>query len=302
MDVIDIILYCILGLLGAGIVLAVVFILRMRGTYKHTFIIKNLTGDKPFKIIDKAKEYFDKPTGVIYWKLLKKKHTIARPPSDALSVDDKGNYVVEAFYMGDVNYTYNSQDLDKDTLKKITTIIKFSKTLYKKSLIGLIREKYENIAKKSLFSLILFKPSPLYVYARDDVKTSEITDHKELRRDDKGKFETVKPFKPITTNQRLIAYDQIKKAYETKHKGLMQYIFPIAIITILVVLVAIVFIFGGEIIKPMSALAGQLETGMSRANDITARQAEITTLLAEIITERQYQIGTPALINTTAPD
>jgi len=91
----DIIVLIIIFFLILFIIGLFVLFFYLRGQYKHTFIKHIVTGDKDFLQIDKAKEYTDKESGVTYWKLLKSKHIISRPPNNALQVTEKGHFAVE---------------------------------------------------------------------------------------------------------------------------------------------------------------------------------------------------------------
>ena len=293
---VDIILYVIVGFLIFGIIAVVGLIIFFRSQYKHTFIRKNLTGDKPVKIIDKAREVYDKKTGVYFWKLLDAKHTIGRPPAEALHVDKKGNYVVEAYYLGDINYIFSKESVGDKDLKEMAEIFKETQIEYKKNLKDLLREKLVETARLKWLSLAFFKPKPVYVYN---------VDHKSFN-DLKAQGGTVTTYKPITTNQRLIAYDQIKKAYEKKIKGFEKWAPLVVSIVAIIVLISVMFIFGGELIKPIADLGTKLNQNLETQRDITRAQAQITTLLASIIQERQYFVDESdgevvRILNQTAP-
>ena len=293
---IDLIIYVILGFVVFGLVLSVTMLIYFRGKYKHFFVRKILTGDKPVKIIDKAREVYDKDTGVYYWKLLKAKHLIGRPPSEAIHVTEKGNYYVEAYYLGDLNYIYGKENITPDLKAKIKQIGDETRKEFKFSLLDTIRRKYFEIARQKLLRLILYKPRPIYVFS------SDFKNFDDLKKDNP----TINTYKPITTNQRLIAYGQIKKAYEKKSTGLMQLAYMAIPIVAMIILISIIFIFGGEIIKPLASLGGELASTVEKANEITKSQSDITQMLAAIIQERQYitsQVGgTVGQLNRTPPD
>ena len=117
MDTIDIILYIVLGFMILLIIGIGSYFLWLMSQYKHTFIRKIITGGKTLIESDKAREIIDKKTGNIFWKLLKAKHTITRPPNEVITPTTKGKYCVEAYYLGDINYTHekpiSSEILDK---------------------------------------------------------------------------------------------------------------------------------------------------------------------------------------------
>jgi hypothetical protein len=263
------------------------FVFYLVGQYKHIFIRKIITGGQPYILIDKAKEYKDKKTGVIYWKLLKAKHTISRPPARAIHPTDKGTYCVEAYYLGDINYKYSISELD-DNIKE--DLAKFEKEYdldIQENIKDIVKAKLLDLKKKSIFDLLTFKPTPAYVYS---------TSKPEILQNDRT----------ITTNERLLAYDQIKAAYERKHKGISQYIPMIAGIAALVILIAVVFIFGGDLIKPMVELNQRNAQVTDSIAEIARSLDNTAKILAGVIQERQYITadtgGTVALLNRTAPN
>lgn len=289
----DIILYVILGFLIIGIILLLTIFIVLRGKYKHTFIRKVLTGDKPAKIIDKAREIYNKDSGVYYWKLLKAKHVIGRPPSQALNLTEKGNYIAEAYYLGDLNYIYSEDNLSESDKRFIELIEKKTRKEYKKGFFNKIRSDLEAITTKKTLKLARFKPSPVYIYTRDYSHLEEFKNNP-----------TIKAYRPITTNQRLIAHDQIKKALERKNSGLMQLAYMAVPIVAMIVLISVIFIFGGELVKPIAALGDKLGGYMDEATKITQSQAALTNQLATIIENRQYigeNIGEVIRANNTAP-
>lgn len=295
-SIVDIVLFVIVGFLIFGIIAVVGIIFFLKSQYKHTFIIKNLTGDKPIKTIDKAKEIYDKKTGIYFWKLLNTKHLIGRPPSRALHVDMKGNYIVEAYYLGDINYIYSTEKIDEKTAEKINQVYQDTEEEYKENIIGTLRAKLLETARLNWVSLSFFKPKPVYVYTNDHKSFDSLKDQ----------GGTINTFKPITTNQRLIAYDQIKKAYEKKIKGFEKWAPLVVSIVAIIVLISVMFIFGGELIRPIAELGTKLNENLDTQKDITKSQAEITSLLASIIQERQYFLdegdnGVIRLLNQTAP-
>jgi hypothetical protein len=278
---IDILFWVLLGVLVLVIVGLIVFIVYKLGQYKHTFIRKVITGGDPIILTDKAREFTDPKTGTVLWRLLKAKHTIARPPNKAIHPTEKGNYCVEAYYLGDINYYYSSGEITEDTRKEIIALAQSVKTEYDKNLISALRAEVLKVQKKRLFDLFRYKPSPIYVY----------TDSLEQVVADKN---------TITTNQRLIAYDEIKKAYERKRNGLAQWLPTIVSVGALVMLVVVIIVFGNDLIKPMIELNnGNVAITQSQAN-IAQKMSDASNMLASIIQERQM-IQSGGLANVTAP-
>lgn len=293
----DTFLYIFLGFLGVILIVIVGFFIYITGQYKHVFVRKDLTGEKPFKVIDKAREIYEKKTGVYYWKLLKAKHRIARPPNTAINPTEKGNYFVEAYYLGDVNYIYSKDELSDDTREEISKYLDDFKITYQKGFLSKLKAKLQHLQQLKLFRLTLFKPSPIYIYTHDYKDLKELKGKNKLNK-------TINSYKPITTNQRLIAYQQIKKAYEKKITGLAQYLPIIVSVVGIIVLVSLVLIFGGELITPIANLGGQLANNQEAQITITNTQAHITNMLSQIIQERQVisgEVSKIPLLNQTPP-
>ena len=263
MDMIDTVLTILLVVMGAIIMGVITFIILVLRNYKHKLIIKSMTSGKQVKWVDKAWEKMDKTTGINYWVLLKSKHKIARPPSESLHIDNKGNFIASAYYMGDVNYVY-SADKDQDVQKRLQQLGKEKGSKF-----------YKQFAQA--FHKAINRRQPIYLFDKDFQTPKEFKNE-----------EVIRNFKPITTNQRMIAHDQIKKALEKKNSGFWQAMPTIVAVAALIVLISIVFIFGGEIIKPLNELGQQLGSYQQSAVKITEAQASITAQLAALIQHEQY--------------
>lgn len=91
-------------------------------------------------------------------------------------------------------------------------------------------------------------------------------------------------FKPLTTNQRLIYIDQIRKAQERKGKDWKDYIMPIASMGILIIFVISLMIFWGDMVKPFMEMA-------DKQLALTTLQNEQLELLRDIKNDVQYLRG-----------
>jgi hypothetical protein len=284
-DASTLVFYGIIALFIIAIIIVVVIIILERGKYKHTFIRKILTGGPPVVVIDYAKEYKDKKTGNIFWKLRDAKHVIGRPPNTVLHSTVKGTYCVEAYYLGDINYHYLA-NVEEEVKKDLFGAYCDYKMDFDKSLLSKFKQFLADIKLKNILNLTVFNPEPIYVY-------------------NKSLEQTINDKYLITTNQRLIAYEEIRKAAEQRGGTWAQWLPVVAGLGALVILVAVVFIFGNDLIKPMVEL-NQQNVEVTKQNAQIANQlADVARLLTGTIQDKQYITGsaggTVALLNKTAP-
>jgi hypothetical protein len=270
---------------GLVVVALIIFIILKRAQYKHNFIRKIITGGTPIIKVDKAKEFTDKKTGTIYWKLLNAKHTIARPPSEALHPTDKGNYSVEAYYLGDINYHYLKNQADQDTVNKIVEIAEKIHSEVNEGVLNKFRDQVIEVQKKRLLQLWNFKPTPIYIYTE-------------------SKKDLIQDKEAITTNQRLIAYDEIKTAYERKQGALAMWLPTLVSVGALIFLVVVVIVFGNDLIKPMIEL-NNANAATTESIAKIAQQLDTTSrIMVSVIQDRQIMLSeqTRALLNATPPN
>lgn len=221
-------------------------------SFKHKFRIKKLTGTKTVVIDDKAKEFTDK-SGVTWWRLLRMKHTIQVPPADCLDVTTKGKHSVEAYYSDESGYQFEQSA----ALGEIQTI----KDKGLAFVVPLIKKKF------TIFN----------------IKVAG----KKVRDDKRGKYVYVKDKDPdivgtdvLKTKQKVIMVDQLEKAKTRKGFNWREHIPLIVGASAMIIMVAIIFIFFGNIVEPIKPLVQQL--------DSTAQaQKETTQMLQEMIQKKQ---------------
>lgn len=103
-------------------------------------------------------------------------------------------------------------------------------------------------------------------------------------------YDTNKPeasFDALTTNQRISLVNQTVKAFARKQKTLSEILAQYAAMGALVIIVVSLFIFYGDIAKPVLDMGGQVSGFMQEATKIADKQAETTAMLQEIIQKKQ---------------
>lgn len=93
-------------------------------------------------------------------------------------------------------------------------------------------------------------------------------------------------FQALTTNQRLILINQIRKAHNRKKRTLMDLALPIAGIFSMVILVICLMVFYGDIAKPVLDMSDKQVA-------IAQQQTEAIKMLQEMIQKKQYVQDTP---------
>lgn len=116
-----------------------------------------------------------------------------------------------------------------------------------------------------------------YQFCKDTFKRGE---HKDKVIYAKDTATVDKSFQPITTNQRLVLIEQIKKAHARRKNSLWDVALPIAGLGSCVMVLVALFVFWGDLAKPV------LEAGEQNAA-IAEKHVEITHLLQEIIQKKQ---------------
>ena len=159
---------------------AVVFVFVQRMKYKHTFVRRIVTGTKTIVIQDKFKEFTDKE-GTTWWKLLKARHILPKAPPDAINITSKGRMHVEAYYTEDGQYQYARDTMDQKMFTPNYALLSKPVPKHIKKWFGITITEVEAYPKFAAYSYI------------EDTKP-------------------LKSFDPVTTKQRLIYLNQIKKA------------------------------------------------------------------------------------------
>lgn len=223
--------------------------------YKHKFRIKKITGTKTIVIDDKAKEFRDSD-GVTWWKLLKHKHVIAVPPADCLDVTERGRHSVEAYYSDESGYQY-----EKSAEPEKIHLVKNVGLGFTVPIIG----------KR----LVLFNWT---------VKQSKTADPK------KGKYVYIEDKKPsitgtnvLQTKQKVIMVNQLIKAKARKGFNWREHIPLIVGATALVMIIAVIFIFFGNVIEPIDGLVSKLDAYESK-------RVESERLMRETVSNTQYML------------
>lgn len=137
----------VLGIIILLVIIITIFILLQ---YKHHFRVRELTGGKTRIIDDKAKEVKDK-TGVLKWRLFKRKHNVPVPPADAIHLTKKGKYSVEAYYTQTGEYKYViDEGINPETLSNFKPLDTQDREFYANEM-----QKAEQYKKKKWTDYIL---------------------------------------------------------------------------------------------------------------------------------------------------
>lgn len=99
-SVYEILVYLVIALIVGGLGYYIYFL----SSHKIKVRIRTITGGKDIVIDDKARVI--KNNGVIKWRLLRLKEEIIPAPPEAISIDNKGNPVVECYYTSDNNFEF----------------------------------------------------------------------------------------------------------------------------------------------------------------------------------------------------
>lgn len=288
--ILDLMIYVwifLIVIVGIG---AMIAIFVMRGAYKHYYLRLDLTSSKAIGFLDRAR-IVKEHDGTSYWKLLKAKHKINRPPSEAIVPLADGKYFVRAFDLGNMNYKYSPEEIDEKTYAQVREIERRIHKDIEKTFFTKVSDHLLQLKRKSFLQLITVKPTPIIIFPAE-VYTKEFT--KDLTKD------------IIKADERQNAYNQIKKAYEKKVKGWAEWGMPVVVITGLVIMVSVMFIFGENLVRPIAEMQG-----------VTAKTAEMNRQTQEQLTEMMRYVtlvvedkqlgqseigGTVQLLNRTAPD
>lgn len=208
----------------AGLAVVVILILLLRKYNKHVLIKKKISGGYML-IFDKCKIFTD-DEGNKWWQRLKEKDKVLKymevPPSNAVIPDRKGEeYAV--CKMIDGHYIWLE---DKDNVASIPT------TLFKDMPTEIINESDTN---KKIIKERAWKNSMLELWKKEN--NIEFAFH------------------PVTSNQRAIIINALKRAYDRMAKSWQTQLPMIVGIGALVIIVVALLIFYGNIAKPAMEMA-----------------------------------------------
>lgn len=199
-----------------AIVLIVFFVFIRK--FKHKFRIREVINGRKIIRDEKAREV-KSDDGVIYWQLLNSRVYVEIPPSEAIDVDFKGRKCVEAYRVETGEFVWA---VDNAQMKEPPADL-FSKP--PKDVLKIEEEVVREQGLKEWRQKVL----------------------KEWQK----KNNIIAAFQPLTTKQRLIYINQIKKAYARRTKPWQEYILPIVGIGALVILVVSLMIFWGDLAQPL---------------------------------------------------
>lgn len=142
--------------------------------------------------------------------------------------------------------------------------ITYWKLLKKRDTLPLPQSEAIELTSKGKKCIEVYRtPTGEYVFIKDQVDLNE-----------------VKPFQPLTTNQRQILVNQYKKAYARRQKAWAEYVIPVASLGAIVLLVIMLMVFWGDLAQPL------LDMG-SKQMDIADKQTESVRMMQEIIQKKQ---------------
>lgn len=240
------------SIIAIGITMTLFLFIFFELQYKHNVIIKEIVSGRKIVRKYKAKDYIDKD-GVKWWRLAKEKiksrKLMPLPPEQAIEIDQKGKKWVEC-------YRTEGDELIflKDTSKMET---------FPEELIAKIPDEIKKITDPA------------------ERKEEEEKWKKKVKEDWMKEHNVVEPYQPLTTKQRLIYVNNIRKAESRKAFSWQQQLVPLASIGLVCIIVISLIVFWGEIAAPAI-------TANSQAVEISKNQLEMTKLLREIKTGQQY--------------
>jgi hypothetical protein len=270
-DIFFLIIWILLGCVAIG---AIIFWIVQMSKYKHKIRIRVTASDRKFIVDDKFKVIKD-DEGIVWWKLLKRKHLIPVAPADAIEISSRGSMVVEAYYTDEGEYIYTTDKINPKLFNDIHGAVYVTDKVDKKKYDDIFKNYQERLLdwnSMSFFKRIInFRSKPKKPPEPDDVgRYVYITD----------KNKSIESFQPFTTKQRLILVNQYKKAQTKKKMRWMEQLPSIISVVALVVILITVFIFWEDITRPSLQ-------AMEKMDSITGKQLEITGMLQEIIQKKQ---------------
>ena len=276
----DIVLMIIWIGLGVALIGGIIFWIFQMMKYKHRIRVRVVAADRKFIIDDKFKVMKD-DDGVVWWKLLKRKHLIPVAPSEAIDISKKGAMIIEAYYTDEGEYIYTTDHINPKHFDDIHGAVYVTQKADRKKYDDYLKQFNIQMAAWDLLSWKekLFGKKPKKLPEPDDIGRYVYI---------KDKHKAIDGFQPFTTKQRLILVNQYKKAQSRKKIRWMEQLPAIVSVVALVVIVISLFIFWEDITRP----ALQAQQTMAGIADT---QLEITESLQELIQEKQVlddDIGT----------
>ena len=237
--------------------------------YKMKVIMKDLTAGHPILREYRAKHFIDKDK-TQWWKLagerIKERQLIPVPPEDCVYSNHKGRMYLQCY-------------------RFVSGEIVFAKDDW----------KYNEPPQFELS-----------VEQRIDIESEKDSEIKKIKFDKfktdfyslwKKKNNVILPFQPVTTNQRMGYFNNIKKAEERKKFDWKSQLIPIAAIGSITIILIALMLFWGDIAAP----ALQADQIVAKMQD---QQLQMAKILKDIRTGQQTigdKVGTGPL-GQTAPD
>lgn len=247
------VIYILAGIIG-------LFFVWMEMKYKIRVTIKDVVKGVSLVKQYKARQWVDKDK-VAYWKLAgernKERKLLNIPPEDCIELTAKGKKYAEC-------YRFESNEIVwiKDEFNPTTNIPNFE---LPPKIEKQIEEEKDNMKKKEI---------------RDNYLKRAL---QQWRKDNK----IISPFQPVTTNQRMSYFSNIKKAESRKGFDWKEKIVPIVAISSFVMLLLGLMIFWGEIAAP-ALEADRIAASMQDTNaKMVENQKVIVELLRDIELKQQ---------------
>jgi len=256
--------------IGLGFFGVIGFWLYLEKKSPYTVRIKELVAGR--KIIKKYKAgYYTDDSKVSWWKLNGEKDKVKRlipvPPEDAIEISNKGKKMVDAYRFEDgtivfIKDDWNAKTFNEEVYKNIPTEVQAK-----------INEAKDAMAKKEI--LDVWKARVFAEWKKD------------------GKV--VAPLEPITTKQRMLYLNNIRKAEERKGTDWKTQLIPITSIAAMALVIICLMVFWGDIASP-ALQANEQAVTMAKINQ------ENLLILKEIRTGQQTISDKLTDLNNKAPN
>lgn len=219
-----------------GVLIWIVYLLK----FKHKFRIKVITGGKKFIIDDRARVVL-KGGSPFCWQLMKRRHKIPIPPSEAIEMTSKGKMCVEAYYTEEGEYLYTKDIIDELGIKERGFQIDY----------------------------IIDKPSPVSFFSFSKFKKPK---GKYIFITDKKKSEAIKALEPITSSDRAFYMAQVKQAADFGGKAplwekILQFAPTLAVVFFMILLI----VFAGDLASAWTKIgSAQIQMQKELTNTVKA--------------------------------
>lgn len=160
MDIVNVIIWVILGVLGLILVGAVIFFIAMEKKYRNKAIIKDPNNRSSRVVFDRFKVYTDKD-GISWFKLRKLKKVLIPPPPECIEGDNKGRMVCTWYRIDSENFIPGKDGYELIDEKKFIQSIKPFKT--EQRAITIAQYKKSEREKKKSWSEMLTQAVPYIV-------------------------------------------------------------------------------------------------------------------------------------------